>query len=165
MPKVDKRAKLAQLAALRKAGKKTFDSYEVERVEELYEEVDEDRYKKIVRERLNQDDFVVDDNGEGYADDGREDWDRIQQYESDSEDDLPIRGKENKKCEYLALFYTRDRPLILEPQPKSNARRINPSETQPTGTSASSSPRAPQKLSRNPRYARYQTLGDSQTCF
>lgn len=151
MPKVDKRAKLAQLAALRKAGKKTFDSYEVERVEELYEEVDEDRYKKIVRERLNQDDFVVDDNGEGYADDGREDWDRVQQYESDSEDDFPIRGKENKKCEYLALSPERIRPLTLGPQPKSNATRINPSETQPTGTSASSSPRALQKLSRNPR--------------
>lgn len=111
MPKVDKRAKLAQLAALRKAGKKTFDSYEVERVEELYEEVDEDRYKKIVRERLNQDDFVVDDNGEGYADDGREDWDRVQQYESDSEDDFPIRGKENKKCEYLAVSPESIRPL------------------------------------------------------
>ncbi|KAJ0118279.1 hypothetical protein J7T55_009062 [Diaporthe amygdali] len=97
MPKADRRAKLAQLAALRKAGKKTFDSYEVEQVEELYEEVDEDRYKKIVRERLNQDDFVVDDNGEGYADDGREDWDRVQQYDSYSEDDLPVRGKENKK--------------------------------------------------------------------
>lgn len=106
MPKADRRAKLAQLAALRKAGKKTFDSYEVEQVEELYEEVDEDRYKKIVRERLNQDDFVVDDNGEGYADDGREDWDRVQQYESDSEDDFPTRGKENKKCEYLGLLCT-----------------------------------------------------------
>lgn len=104
MPKADRRAKLAQLAALRKAGKKTFDSYEVEQVEELYEEVDEDRYKKIVRERLNQDDFVVDDNGEGYADDGREDWDRVQHYESDSEDDFPIRGKENKKCEYCGLL-------------------------------------------------------------
>jgi DNA polymerase alpha subunit A len=108
MPKADKRAKLAQLAALRKAGKKTFDSYEVERVEELYEEVDEDRYKKIVRQRLNQDDFVVDDNGEGYADDGREDWDRVQQYESDSEDGFPVRGKESKKCECLLLSCTMD---------------------------------------------------------
>lgn len=151
MPKADRRAKLAQLAALRKAGKKTFDSYEVEQVEELYEEVDEDRYKKIVRERLNQDDFVVDDNGEGYADDGREDWDRVQQYQSDSEDDFPTRGKENKKCEYLGLLRTYFTSLTPEPQPKSNARRINPSETQPTGISASSSPRAPQRPSQKPR--------------
>lgn len=99
MPKPDKRAKLEQLKALRKAGKKTFDDYKVDEVKELYEEVDEDRYKTIVRDRLNQDDFVVDDNGEGYADDGREDWDRVQVYQSDSEDDLPVRGKEGKKCE------------------------------------------------------------------
>lgn len=151
MPKADRRAKLAQLAALRKAGKKTFDSYEVEQVEELYEEVDEDRYKKIVRERLNQDDFVVDDNGEGYADDGREDWDRVQQYESDSEGDFPIRGKENKRCEYLGLLSTWNPRLTPEPQPKSSVTRSNPSETRPTGILASSSPRAPQRPSQKPR--------------
>lgn len=99
MPKVDRRAKLAELAALRKSGKKTFDTYEVEDTQDLYEEVDEDRYKTIVRDRLNQDDFVVDDNGEGYADDGREDWDRVRVYESDSEADLPARGKDRKTCE------------------------------------------------------------------
>lgn len=109
MPKLDKRAKLAHLAALRKAGKKTFDSYEVDDVKDLYEEVDEDRYKNIVRDRLNEDDFVVDDNGEGYADDGREDWDRVHAYQSDSEDDLPVRGKEGKKCECCDLIaYTHD---------------------------------------------------------
>lgn len=104
MSKADRRARLAELAQLRKSGKKTFDSYEVNDVQELYEEVDEDRYKTIVRDRLNQDDFVVDDNGEGYADDGREDWDRVQVYESDSEDDLPVRGgKSSKTCELCKL--------------------------------------------------------------
>ncbi len=76
MPKLD-RAKFAELRALRKAGKKAFETYKVEDVDDLYEEVNEDQYKKIVRDRLNQDDFVVDDNGEGYADDGREDGDRL----------------------------------------------------------------------------------------
>ncbi|KAH7313309.1 hypothetical protein B0I35DRAFT_434837 [Stachybotrys elegans] len=96
MPKVDHRAKLAELRALRKAGKKAFENYEVAEVDDLYEEVDEDGYKKIVRDRLDQDDFVVDDNGEGYADDGREEWDRVQRYESDSEDDAPARGRPSK---------------------------------------------------------------------
>jgi len=92
-----KRDKFAELRALRQSGKKKFDTYEVGQVEELYEEVDENEYKAIVRDRLNQDDFVVDDNGEGYADDGREDWDRVQQpYESDSEGDMPRTGKERK---------------------------------------------------------------------
>lgn len=102
MSKVNHRAKLAELKALRKAGKKAFDSYEVEDVNALYDEVDEDGYKKIVRDRLNQDDFVVDDNGEGYADDGREDWDRVRQYDSESDlEDLPARGRPSKASEYL----------------------------------------------------------------
>ncbi|ETS76379.1 hypothetical protein PFICI_11766 [Pestalotiopsis fici W106-1] len=91
-----KRAKLAELKALKASGKKVFDSYEVEQEADLYEEVDENQYKNIVRDRLNQDDFVVDDNGEGYADDGREEWDRVHQYESDSEDDRVIRGHDRK---------------------------------------------------------------------
>ncbi|KAL0930787.1 DNA polymerase alpha catalytic [Colletotrichum truncatum] len=96
MPKVDRRSKLAELRALRQSGKKG--NYEVEDVAELYEEVDENQYKKIIRDRLDQDDFVVDDNGEGYADDGREEWDRAPQYYSDSDDELvgQGRGRPNK---------------------------------------------------------------------
>ena len=101
MSKAVQRAKLAELRALRKAGKKTFDTYQVQEVENLYEEVDEDRYKKIVRDRLNEDDFVVDDNGEGYADDGREEWDRVPVYETDSEDERVIRGRPSKAGSYL----------------------------------------------------------------
>ena len=93
-----KREKLAQLRALRQQGKKTFDAYEVADADDLYEEVDDNQYKKILRDRLDQDDFVVDDNGEGYADDGREEWDREPVYYSDSEDDGPVapRGKDRK---------------------------------------------------------------------
>ncbi|KAB5557972.1 hypothetical protein GE09DRAFT_963618 [Coniochaeta sp. 2T2.1] len=91
-----KKNKFAELRALRQSGKKTFDTYEVDQVGDLYEEVDEDSYKKIVRDRLNQDDFVVDDNGEGYADDGREEWDRVPVYETESEDEMLGRGKGRK---------------------------------------------------------------------
>lgn len=70
-------------------------TYEVEEAQSLYDEVDEEGYKNIVRSRLDRDDFVVGDTGEGYADDGREDWhtERRPQYESESEDELPARGK------------------------------------------------------------------------
>lgn len=91
-----KREKLAQLRALRKSGKKTFDEYEVADAEALYEEVDDHQYKKILRDRLDQDDFVVDDNGEGYADDGREEWDREPVY-SESEDEGGVVTAK-KKC-------------------------------------------------------------------
>lgn len=92
----NRRSKFAELRSLRQSGKKKFDTYEVEKVDDLYEEVDEDRYKKIVRDRLNQDDFVVDDNGEGYADDGREEWDRVPQYQTESEDEAVGPGKQRK---------------------------------------------------------------------
>lgn len=87
-------ATLARLRELRKAGKTGFSTYEVEEAEDLYDQVDEEGYKKVVRRRLDQDDFVVDDNGAGYADDGREDWDdgRQQDY-TESEDEVPARGK------------------------------------------------------------------------
>jgi hypothetical protein len=87
---------LAKLRAARQAGKTGFSSYEVQDEEQLYETVDEDSYKKIVRKRLDQDDFVVDDNGEGYADDGREDWQNEQQqedYDESDDEDLPARSK------------------------------------------------------------------------
>lgn len=87
--------RLAQLRALRKAGRTAFDDYEVEEAESIYETVDDEGYKKVVRDRLDRDDFVVDDNGEGYADDGREDWQNERQpmYDSESEEDLPKNSK------------------------------------------------------------------------
>src|SRR6266536_6423585 len=90
------RSKFAELRALRESGKKRLDSYQIHQEADLYEEVDEDGYKKVVRERLNQDDFVIDDNGEGYADDGREEW-QGERYESESEEEMPVKGKAAKR--------------------------------------------------------------------
>ncbi|KAM0334030.1 hypothetical protein ACHAQA_001050 [Verticillium albo-atrum] len=119
MGKADRRSKLAELRALRQAGKKAFDNYQVDDINELYEEVDETQYKKIVRDRLNEDDFVVDDNGEGYADDGREEWDRVQQYHyaSDSEEDgpstkgRPSKASKKKQAEEAAKRDANDRDI------------------------------------------------------
>ena len=97
-----KAARLAELRALRASGKSRLSTYEIQDAQSVYDEVDDEGYKKVVRGRLDQDDFVVEDNGEGYADDGREDWqhDRQVQYASDSEDDLdaPVRGKAGKRA-------------------------------------------------------------------
>lgn len=89
------RAHLAELRALRASGKTRLSTYQVEEEENLYDEVDEEGYKKVVRNRLDQDDFIVDDNGEGYADDGREEWMGERTYESfsGSEEELPLKGK------------------------------------------------------------------------
>ncbi|SZF03580.1 unnamed protein product [Blumeria hordei] len=96
MPKPsNSRAHIAELVALRKSGKKRLESYEIRQEADLYEELDEESYKKVVRDRLNQDDFVIDDNGQGYADYGREEWDQESQNYTDSEEDRST-GKSRK---------------------------------------------------------------------
>lgn len=90
-----KAAKFAELRALRASGKTRLSTYTVEEAEDIYDEHDETGYNKVVRARLDQDDFVIDDNGEGYADDGREEWMEEQRYESasGSEPELSLDGK------------------------------------------------------------------------
>lgn len=73
--KVKPHAAFAELRELRESGKTRLSTYKVEEEEQLFDEVDDDGYKKIVRDRLLQDDFVVDDGGEGYVDNGMDDWD------------------------------------------------------------------------------------------
>lgn len=91
---------LAELRALRASGKKRLATYEVEEQGDIYDEVDDEGYKKVIRNRLDEDDFVIDDNGQGYADDGREVWNEQYGYgtESGSEsDELPAQSKAAKK--------------------------------------------------------------------
>jgi len=109
---------LARLRALRQAGKTGFSSYEVKDAEDLYDTVDDEGYKKVVRSRLDEDDFVVDDNGAGYADDGREDWeDRQGGYNSQSEDDLPVKSKAG------SYYSVQSKAMSLTSTSKAQTRR------------------------------------------
>ena len=92
------RSALAALRAARAGGKSRLESYQVEDQGAIYDEVDEEGYKKVVRGRLNRDYFVVDDTGEGYADDGREEWQNERTYySSDEAEDEPLKGKTAKR--------------------------------------------------------------------
>ena len=92
---MSRHTRLAELRALRASGQTRLSTYKVEEEDNIYEEVDEEGYKKVVRARLDQDDFVIDDNGEGYADDGREEWmgERRDDSASGSEGEWPLKGK------------------------------------------------------------------------
>jgi DNA polymerase alpha subunit A len=127
---MDRRAKYAELRALRASGKRRLSEYKVEDQGAIYDEVDEEGYKKVVRGRLNKDDFVVDDKGEGYADDGREEWQAERQYySSDDNGDAPLKGKaakrkreeeqeKNEKANHKIMNYFNNGPAAAAPKPK-----------------------------------------------
>ncbi|KAG6865128.1 hypothetical protein C0991_004969 [Blastosporella zonata] len=86
--------KLAEYKRAREGGKRTLKAQEVE----IYDEVSEDQYKSIVRGRLQEDDFVVDDGVAGYMDNGMDDWTGGRDDADDSDEDRP------KKSKFMELF-------------------------------------------------------------
>ncbi|KAF9209565.1 DNA-directed DNA polymerase alpha catalytic subunit pol1 [Haplosporangium sp. Z 27] len=87
-------AQLKAARAARESGISRIHQYEVEEAEAIYDEVDDDRLNKRLRE--DHDDFVEDDDGRGYVYDDDEDRERYSDEVSD--EDLPVKGsKKNGK--------------------------------------------------------------------
>ncbi|GAA5895334.1 uncharacterized protein JCM6883_001475 [Sporobolomyces salmoneus] len=102
--KEKRRAAQEALKAARLSGKR---NYEVKQQEDVYDEVDEDVYRSVVRGRLAEDEFIEEDQGvSGYADNGMDDWDREERSQSEDDDDdengeapfsLPLYEASNEK--------------------------------------------------------------------
>lgn len=90
-------SKFEELKAARAGGKSRLEQYKPDDNDyKLYDEIDEADYQ---RAKL-QDDFVVDDGGEGYVDNGMDELERDQRYSSEDEDEAMEdrrRGKHGKK--------------------------------------------------------------------
>ncbi|KAL7750259.1 DNA-directed DNA polymerase alpha catalytic subunit pol1 [Sorochytrium milnesiophthora] len=81
----DKADRFAQLRAA-KSGIARSAQYEVAE-DEIYDLVSEDDYRRMVRDQMKEDTFIVDDDGTGYGDHGLEDWEGRRQQSSDVDDD------------------------------------------------------------------------------
>lgn len=92
-----RREKLKQLREARKTGK-NLSSYTDDQDDEIYDEVDDNTFRDHKRKQMLEDDFIVDDNGEGYVDNGIDEWEDGDHYYSENEDNETIkRRKDNKK--------------------------------------------------------------------
>lgn len=116
----EKQAKLSKLAELKRAREGGGRSYkvrpgrawltrgadlertrfQVEEDDRLYDEVTEDQYKSVVRGRLAQDDFVVDDGVGGYMDTGVDDFEEPEADEESEEE------RSKSKCTRISVIFT-----------------------------------------------------------
>ncbi|KAF3922788.1 hypothetical protein AA313_de0204870 [Arthrobotrys entomopaga] len=101
-----RRAKLEELQELRKSKKTRLSSYRTQDEKKLFDDLNEEEYKKIQRSRLDEDDFVVDDNGEGYVENGIDEWERERDgsgYDSSSNDNefetAAVKGKRKREAD------------------------------------------------------------------
>lgn len=87
--------------------------------DDLIDTVDEEEYKKIVKARLERDDFIEDDDGSGYVDDGREVWhddDRDEGMDSEDEEDRrKRRGTSSRSRDLDESSSCSSRPLFTRP--------------------------------------------------
>ncbi|KAG8945626.1 DNA-directed DNA polymerase alpha catalytic subunit pol1 [Tulasnella sp. 424] len=108
----------AQLRASR-AGQKRTDQYKVNTDDKIFDVVDEGVYRKVVANRMLEDDFVEEDGDHGYADNGEEGWDGYddERMEVDSEEEREAR----RRAKQAKASSSSKSKKPSKPKPKSKA--------------------------------------------
>ncbi|TIC20656.1 hypothetical protein E3Q13_00361 [Wallemia mellicola] len=119
------RDKLKELREARNAGGRS-KQFKFEEDVDIYDEVDDDGYKSVYNNRMNRPDFIEDDDGSGYIDNGMEDDWGASDTRYDSEEDTKKRKKKSnakvRQKESLGAYFARSQSKPT-PQPSMNAYR------------------------------------------
>lgn len=76
-----------------------------ERSYKIFDKVTEDEYRAIVKGRLEEDDFIEDDDGSGYVDNGlEEDWSKRNSDSDDSGSDAGVSFSSVSLLSYACLL-------------------------------------------------------------
>ncbi|KAL7410542.1 hypothetical protein BDY24DRAFT_399400 [Mrakia frigida] len=119
---------LAQLKAARAGGGRSKQYQGEAEDQDLYDTVDEEEYKDLVKNRLQRDDFIEDDDGSGYVDDGREETWGGQRDEDDEEDDEedPEERRKRRAAKKAAKAKAKPSKPIPRPPPPPSANAYRP---------------------------------------
>lgn len=100
LSRVSKKDKLKRLREARRTGNIANHSEDEDAA--IYDEVDEDTFRQHKRDQLMNDDFIVDDNGEGYVDNGVDEWDDATRPNYYSDEEEPRKRKRDKPAKKVA---------------------------------------------------------------
>ncbi|TIB11245.1 hypothetical protein E3P89_02421 [Wallemia ichthyophaga] len=122
------RDKLRELREAREGGGRA-KQFKISDNVDIYDQVDEDGYKSVYNERINKPDFIQDDDGLGYLDNGLDDYDWSTQNPASGDDDdvKPKRKPQNKKVkqkESLGAFFARSQTTNPSPQMSSYRKQV-----------------------------------------
>lgn len=135
LSRVSKKDKLKRLREARRTG--VFSALSDDEDGSIYDEVDEDTFRQHKRDQLMNDDFIVDDNGEGYVDNGVDEWDDSNRpnYYSDEDADVVEGSKKRRKkvTKPTKILKTANISNFFAPAGNSN--------TKPTANPAHSAPK------------------------
>jgi len=116
----ERREQFNELKRFKASGKSRIDLYkeEHEEPEDIFQEVTEEEYSKVIKSRIN-DDFVIDDDGSGYVDHGYDDYEDDYVYSDEEEYHSKKKRKREDKVKSKSIKHMFAK-INSKPSKKSN---------------------------------------------